>query len=487
MAQVCLIYPRDINLNFFPLGIGYIASSLIKDDHEVMLLDIAEDDLPILNKLKEHNPDIVGISITTPQLKLAEMVIKHIKKILPGVPIVAGGIHPSYFKEAFMEEFDIDYVVYGEGEVTMCELCGCVMKGPGDLSRINGLIFRDISGKITVNPPRELIEDLNGIPFPARGLVNYETYLQPPGIIRGIWTNRCANITTSRGCPGRCTYCGVNYLCGNSYRRRSVDNVLEEVDLMVSQYSIDGLYFMDDTFLMGTKWIEEFCEKYILRKYDLKWSCYGRVDTVNESILGAIKRAGCVQVEYGIESCSERVLKSIKKKTNFEQTTRAVKMTKNNRMRALGSFIFGFADDTEEDLTETITLATKIDLDFMTCFFATPYPGSELYEQAVKEDRILERDMSKWYVRNSNIWKVKLEEKTIACYRNKFLKSYRYRNLLFFIKNPIFLLKLSVFMLKNFKALVKSVARTIQERCLDDFGYYFYIYLSENLKNRNKI
>ena len=289
MAKVCLIYPRDINLNFFPLGIGYVASSLSQKGHDVTLLDITEDDLPVLDRLADNRPDIVALSITTPQLKMAAAVLEHVRRIVPGVPLAAGGIHPSYFKETFLDDFNIDYVIYGEGEETMCELCDAIGKTSSYISRVNGLVFRDENGKIVINPPRKLIGDLNIIPFPAREMVNYGTYLTPPGIIRGLWTERCGNITTSRGCPGRCTYCGVNYLYGNTYRRRTVDNVLEEIDLLVSRYNIDGLYFMDDTFLMGTQWIEEFAVKFSARKYNLKWSCYGRVDTVNEKILRAIK------------------------------------------------------------------------------------------------------------------------------------------------------------------------------------------------------
>ena len=487
MAKVCLVYPRDINLNFFPLGIGYVASYLMSKGHDVVLLDMTKSDIHLLDKLKDTKPDIIGISITTPQLNISDTIVKRVKELIPSVPIVAGGIHPSYFKDRFLDKFSADYVIYGEGEETMRELCDFIDKKSEDLTRINGLIFKDKNRKTVINPPRELIKDLNTIPFPARELVNFDTYLRPPGIIRGIWTNRCANITTSRGCPGSCTYCGVNYLYGNSYRRRSVDNVLEEIDLLVSKYDIDGLYFMDDTFLMGNKWIEEFSEKFTARKYNLKWSCYGRVDTVNENIIKAVKKAGCIQIEYGIESCSERVLKCVKKRTSFKQIANAVKITKENHIRALGSFIFGFPEDSEEDLAETIKLSSGIGLDFVTGFFATPYPGSDLYEQAIKEKRILEHDMSKWYVRNSNIWKVNLDDKIIVDYRNKFLKSYRYRNILFFIKNPNFLLKLLFFMLKNYKALFKSIIRTIRERSFDDFGYYFYIYLSEHLKNRNKI
>ena len=487
MANVCLIYHRDININFFPLGIGYIASYLVKNNHTVTLLDIAEDDINLLNKLKERKPDIIGISITTPQLKLAGTVIDNLRKIIPDVPIVAGGIHPSYFKEKFLKDYNIEYVVYGEGEITMNELCNSLKTGLKDMSGIDGLIYRDMTGRIMVNHPRELIKDLDTLPFPARDLVNYQTYLQPPGLIRGLWTDRCTNIMTSRGCPGRCTYCGANYLWKNIFRRRTVNNVLEEIDLLVEKYNIDGLHFLDDTFLMNTKWIEELAEKFIEKKYDFKWACFGRVDTVNDKILKAIRRAGCTQVSYGFESCSENVLKRIRKKTDVKQMTDAVKMTKDLDMSVFGSFMFGFPEDTEEDLQKTISISSKMDIDFVTCYFTTPYPASELYEQAISENRIINKDMSNWYLRNHDIWKVDLPENTLMHYRNKFLKANRLKNISFFLKNPVFLCKLLFFMLKNYNALCKAVGKSIKERCFDDFGYYFYTYMSNNTKNRNRI
>lgn len=486
MANVCLIYPRDINLNFFPLGIGYIASYLRDNKHKVRLLDISEPDINLLLKLKSDRPDVIGISITTPQLRLSSVIVKLIRETLPGVPIVAGGIHPSFFKDRFMADLDVDYVIYGEGEVTMNELCDAI-SSHGDLSRIDGLIYRSVNGTVVVNPPRKLIADLNILSFPARDLVNYNTYLQPPGLVRGVWTNRCGNIITGRGCPGRCTYCGANYLWGNAYRRRTVDNVLQEIDLLVEKYDIDGLYLTDDTFLMNTKWIEEFTEKFIARKFGFKWACYGRVDTVNQEILTAIKKAGCVQVEYGIESCSKRVLNKIKKNTDVEKIISSVNMTRNSGLRALGSFIFGFPEDDVEDLKASINISSSINLDFVTCYFATPFPGSELYDQAVLEGRILEKDMSRWYVRNNNIMKINLDTKTLNDYRNSFLKKYRYKNILFFLKNPLFLLKLCLFALKNYRALYKSLKQSVQSGCFDDAGYYFYTYISNNMKNRNYI
>lgn len=487
MAKVCLIYPRDINLNFFPLGLGYIASFLKQKGHNVVFLDLSEKDLHLLENPKVFKADIAGISITTPQLGMSEKIIKILKKLNAKLPIVAGGIHPSFFKEKFLEDYkDVDYVAYGEGEVTMNELCDFWDGKIKDINLIDGLIFRS-GKKIIANKPREMISDLNFLPMPARELVNYETYLQPPGLIRGIWTARSANITTSRGCPGRCTYCGVNYIFNRSYRRRTVDNVIAEIDFLVKEYKIDGLYFMDDTFLMNTEWIEEFSEKFIAKKYDIIWSCYGRVDTVNERILKAIKKAGCVQVEYGIESGSRGVLKRIQKNTDIERIKKAVKMTKENKLRALGSFIFGFVEDTESDLQESIDLARELNLDFSAAFFATPYPASEIYEQAVAEDRIIEKDLSKWYVRNNNIWKVNLDSEVIAKYRNKFLKETRFNNFTFFLKSPKLLINLIFFIIKNYDAFYKAIVQSLKIRSFDDLGYYFYTYLSKDLEARNKI
>jgi len=485
MANVCLIYPRDINLNFFPLGIGYIAAFLKQQGHNVTFLDMTESNLELLNKSKVKHADIVGISITTVQLGLAEKIVDLLKKNNHQVKIVAGGIHPSYFKEEFLKNnHNIDFVIYGEGEITMNELCCAMDQKQEDFSGISGLIYRR-GEDIMINPPRDLIFDLNLLPFPARELVNYKTYLQPPGLIRGVWTVRTANITTSRGCPGRCTFCGVNYLFDKRYRRRTVDNTLAEVDFLVSQYNIDSIYFMDDTFLMNTEWIEEFCRKLSERNYCLKWSCYGRVDTVNEKIIQAIKKAGCVQVEYGIESGSIPVLKQIKKNIEVDKIKRAIKLTKENNIRALGSFIFGFPDDNVENLMDSINLAGQLNLDFSTCYFATPYPASELYEQAVRENRIVEHDLSKWYVRNNKIWKVNLDSAILQIFRNKFLRKVRFKNTLFFFKNPGFLFNLILFAFKNFDAIYKSIIDSIKFHSFDDLGYYFYVHLSKGQEERN--
>ncbi|MFH1744869.1 MAG: radical SAM protein [bacterium] len=486
MAKVCLIYPRDINLNFFPLGLGYIASFLKEKGHEVIFLDLSKRDLNLLDNPKIFGADLVGISITTPQLGMSEKIINILKAKNPKLPIVVGGIHPSFFMGQFIKDYNVDYVVYGEGEVTMRELCDAVDNNFSGIENIRGMVFKK-NGEIITNPPRELIPDLNSLPFPARELVNYKTYLKPPGLIRGLWTERSANITTSRGCPGRCTYCGVNYIFNKTYRRRSVDNVISEIDFLIKEYNLDGLYFMDDTFLMNTEWIEEFSEKFIKKKYNIIWSCYGRVDTVNERILKAVKKAGCVQVEYGIETGSKKVLERIKKNTDVEKIKKAIKMTKENGLRALGSFIFGFAEDTEEDLKDSINLAREIKLNFSTAFFATPYPASEIYKQAVEENRIIEKDLSKWYMRTNNIWKVNLDSKIIADYRNKFLKEARFNNLIFFLKSPKLLFNLIFFAIKNLDAIYKAIKQSMRDRSFDDLGYYFYTYLSEDLENRNKI
>ncbi|MBI4709155.1 MAG: B12-binding domain-containing radical SAM protein [Candidatus Portnoybacteria bacterium] len=211
MANVCLIYPRDTNLNFFPLGLGYVASFLKKNGHNVIFLDLTESDLSILQDERLRKVDIFGLSITTLQLKISEKIINILKQRYPEKPIMVGGIHPSFFKDKFFDEYNIDFIVYGEGEMTANELCCAIDKGVEDFSSIDGLVFKK-DDQIIINKPRALIENLDDLPFPSRELVNYETYLQPPGLIRGIWTRRSANITTSRGCPGRCTYCGVNYI-----------------------------------------------------------------------------------------------------------------------------------------------------------------------------------------------------------------------------------------------------------------------------------
>jgi anaerobic magnesium-protoporphyrin IX monomethyl ester cyclase len=486
MAKVCLIYPRDLNMHFFPIGLGYVAAYLKEQGHQVIFLDISKNDLHLLHHPQIVHCDLVGLSMTTPQLGLAKKVITILKEARKDLPIVAGGVHPSFFKGQLIQDLNIDYVIYGEGELTLNELVNALQQNKDHLSSINGLVFRE-GKEIITNPPREVIPDLDRLPFPARDLVNFRSYLQPPGLIRGIWTNRSTNMTTSRGCPGRCTYCGGNFIFNRKYRRRTVDNVLEEIDLLVKDYQVDGISFQDDTFLMNTQWIEEFSEKFISRQYGIKWSCFGRVDTVNEKIIKAIKKAGCVQIEYGIETGSERVLKEIKKNTNLEQIRKAIRMTKEHGIRAFGCFMFGFTDDTEEDLQKTIDLVGQLKLDFAACYYTIPFPGSELYDRAVKENRILEPDMSKWYIRVDNIWKVNLDSSTIIKYKKEFFKKVRYNNLMFFLKRPVFMLRLIFLFIRNIKATMQSIFQSIKYHSFDDFGYYFYAFQSKGMKDRNKI
>jgi len=484
MAKVSLIYPRDMNLNFFPLGVGYIASFLKNSGHSVKLLDVREEEISQLSILKGDPPDIVGFSITTPQVPVASKMIEYVRKLLPSTYIVVGNIHPAYFKETYMRESNVDFIVLGEGEVTMCELCDAI-DGKKHFSEIRDLIYCK-DGKVIVNPPRPLIDDLDALPFPFREGVNYETYLQPPGLIRGLYTRRCANLTTSRGCPGQCNYCGVNFLFEKKYRRRSVENVLAEIDELVDRYKIDSIYFMDDTFLMNSRWILDFCEKLQNHPYRLVWSCYGRVDTVKKEMLLAAKKAGCVQVEYGIESCSNKTLKRMGKHVRVDQIKDTIQMTKDAGLRALGSFMVGFPEENEEDILDSMRCSSGLALDFVTCYFTTPYPGSDLYEQAIQEHRIIESDFSKWYVRNTNIWRVNLSIGTLEQYRAKFLKQHRLRNISFFLKKPIYVMNILMLFLRNIKAIYQASKDSFRTRSWDDFGFYFYVYMTSGQGGRNR-
>lgn len=473
--KICLIYPRTINLDFFPLGIGYIAGVLEEKGHEVYLFDATRED-NFTDTLKGIRPGLIGISVTTPAAGLTNYFINNIKNILPHTPIVCGGIHPSVFKEQFLKEMGIDFVIYGEGENTISELCEKLQNPDGDISAIQGLIYRR-NGSVYKNQPRALISDLDTIAFPARHKVNFKRYLCPPGVIRGVWLERSTNIMTSRGCYGECVYCSSNYLFERKIRRRSVDNVIKEIELLANNYNIDGLFIMDDTFLINKKWIFEFVEKLKTKKFKIKWTCYGRVDSVSEDMLKAIKEAGCIQVEFGVESCSNRILTEIKKGTNVDQIRNAFEIARKSKLRTLGNFMIGFPTETVEEIEETINISKAINPDFATCYYATPYPGSEFYEYSVKENLILERDFSKWYVRDSNIWKSDIPWDKLQYLRRKFLRNFRRKNIYFFIRNYRYLFKLLLLLLKNPYALYLALRDSlIRYRCIDDFLYSFMSY-----------
>ena len=316
-----------------------------------------------------------------------------------------------------LKEESIDFVIRGEGEETLNEL----ISGK-EIAKISGLSYK-IGNKIIHNQSRPVVQDMDTLPIPAYHLLPIKKYFPAKGSYKRL---PAMGMMTSRGCPGRCTFCMGNYL-GDKIRVRSAEKIFEEILLLHNKYGIKEISFYDDTFTTRKENVKKLCEKIISEKLDISWSCFARVDFVDEDLLKIMKLAGCHQIMYGVESGDEEILKNIHKKISFEKVEKIVKITKKLGIEVRAAFMFGNPGETIETMQKTIDYAIKLKPDVVIFNITTPYPGTEMFKWA-KEKGILitenwnEYDLSKPIM---NLPTVKPED--VIKYYNKAYKDFYIR------------------------------------------------------------
>lgn len=400
---------RRVGAVYFPIGLGYLASVLGKAGYEVKIyngevprdkqeyegirykggdfsyiMSTHQDYLRNLKdenffvwqqfkkSLEEFNPDLVGVSVRTPMLSSALKINRLVKEWNKDCPIVWGGSHPTIMPEEITSLPEVDFLVYGEGEESLLDLIK-TLEGRRDFSRINGIYYKLSSGQVIKNPPREYIENLDDLPFPARHLVFEEDFYLPSGF---------SDLMGSRGCPFFCTYCSAHSLWGRNVRYRSVANIIEEIRLLRNKYQCDDLRFMDDNLTLNRSWIEDLCRSLIKEGIDVKWTCLTRVNLVDENLIRLMKKAGCYGIHVGVESGSPRILKMMKKNITLEDVLRGDKLFSKYGIDWTAFFITGFPHETKEDLIATANFMKKINPYRIVLSNFTPYPGTEDYEWA---------------------------------------------------------------------------------------------------------
>jgi radical SAM superfamily enzyme YgiQ (UPF0313 family) len=352
---------------FPPLGMTYVAAMLRENNIPVRILDPIPQGYTFDAALDvAHNFDVIIITLAASN---AHGSYRFFSRLRDKVRIFMG-THATALSDYILQKGYCDIIIRGEPEYTTLE----TIRNLSNLDGVLGISYRK-DGQIISNPDRPQIEDLDALPFPARDLVDNSLYR-----IVSFPNKPIAMVLTSRGCPFECTFCATHLFYKRKRSLRSPENVVTEVEEIVNTYGIDCIFFIDDTFAMGEKRVMRICQLLQEKKLQIEWICLGRVDTVTEPMLRAMKTAGCKEIIYGIESASPIVLEKTKKKITLEQMEFAVKTTTELGIRVSLFFMFGNPGDTLESIRETSRLARKLNPNFASFNIATPDPGTPLFE-----------------------------------------------------------------------------------------------------------
>jgi radical SAM superfamily enzyme YgiQ (UPF0313 family) len=376
-----------------PLNLAYLASYLRskRPDIEIKVLDcealgLHYQDIEV--KIRDINPDIVGITTPTPAFTQVLEICRIIKSISLKIIVVVGGPHPTALPHDTTAEPNIDISVVFEGEVTFAEVVEAIDKKM-PLDKIQGIVFKDKQKNIIHTALRPLIQDLDSLPFPARDLFPIERYFSPP--TKRISDKKSGNMITSRGCCYQCTYCMASFMWQRKVRLRSIKNVVDEIEECLNKFDIGEFNFHDELFTISKGRTIEFCREVLKRNLDIAWVCMVRVDYVDKETLDWMKRAGCKKIMFGFESGSQMILDLMKKRVALEKAEEAVRLVKRAGIQTAGNFMLGNIGETEETMRQSIDLAKKLNTDTMAFFVASPYPGTEFY-QIAKENGYFRKD-----------------------------------------------------------------------------------------------
>ena len=405
-----------------PVGLAYIAAVLQQNGIEVKIVDAKSLNIPpvvVAERVEEEEPELVGVTVFTSNLKGALETCREIKEHCPYTNIVVGGPHIHPLHREVIERDYIDFCVRGEGEITMLELAKAISSG-ADLKQVTGITFKD-GEDIIVTPDRPFISDLDTLPFPARDLLPNHIYRAAIGQSWG----KFAAVSASRGCPFHCNFCQVPRFWPVQ-RRRSVGNILDELEDIAGIYKIKNVRFTDETLPLNKKWITALCQGMAERGLNKKiaWSCDNRVDTINEDILAEMAMANCQVIFYGIEFGNQRILDFAGKGTTIAQICEVIEMTKKAGITPTGNFMIGYPTETRETIQDTIALAVGLDLDFASISIVTPFPGTELYDYCQENDLLRTNNWEEYSYFHPGEGIIKLDGLTSGELVNLYQKAY---------------------------------------------------------------
>ena len=360
-----------------PLALLYIATYVLKNsDHQIKVLDcppLRLDLDDVMEEVRNYGPDVVGITVWTDFWYSAYTITAMIKKKWDNIFVVLGGPHINIFMAQALQSSSADAIIAGDGEYPMLELLNQLEQGRRRESSLPSILMRD---ELTHKEPVAHIEKcLDDLPIPDRTLLDLTHY---SSLI--THNSHVTTMITSRGCPHRCTFCKMTY---QNVVCRSAESVIDEFKV-INKLGIKEVEIYDDTFTWSKKRVIDICKGLIENDINITWAVRDRVSNSDIDCLHWMRKAGCNRIHYGIESGSESILKGTKKGITIKQARNAISIAKAEKFTVLSYFMMGFPGETRDDVLSSIRLAVELDTDYCEFAITIPYPGTALYEDALK-------------------------------------------------------------------------------------------------------
>lgn len=367
--KILLIYPycleerlHEEDVHVVPMGLYYIGALLKAHGYDVDVLNLQglkEEPERVRSLLAEKKPDIIGFSILNANRWGGVDIARLAKALDPGVTTVFGGVTPTFLWRHFLTHFpEIDYIVVGEGEFPFLNLVRALETAEPDLATVEGLAWRH-GRQLVCNPGASPIRDLDRLPQPARYF-------------------RFQHVALTRGCPGNCTFCGSPLFWGRRVRFHSTGYFVDQLEMLYRR-GVTFFYFCDDTFMVSAKRVIAVCREIIRRKLPISWAAISRVDLVKDEVLSWMRRAGCTQISYGVESGSPEIRRKLNKPLATAQIQRAFNLTLRYGLFSRAYFIYGCPGESDRTISQTLELIAAIKPLSVIFYILDVFPGTALY------------------------------------------------------------------------------------------------------------
>ncbi|MFC2071650.1 B12-binding domain-containing radical SAM protein [Chloroflexota bacterium] len=386
MNVLLIAYDNGSYIHKFPIGLAYVASALRNAGHDVVIYHQDKFHYPeshLVDYLTKNHFDAVGLGIIGGYYQYQKLLkISEAINSVPNRPLyILGGHGPAPEPEYFLKKTSADVIVIGEGDMTIVNLLDA-FENKRSLSSVNGIAYLD-GGRLVLTKPQKVIKDLDSLPYPAWDLfpMDYYSLIRLPHIENH---EKAFPVLSGRGCVFRCNFC---YRMDKGFRPRALESIVEEIQILKKDYGISYIEFFDELLMSSAKRTIMLCEAFIKAGLNIKWSCNGRLNFARPEVLKIMKKAGCVFINYGIESMDNDMLRVMNKNLTTDQIIKGIEATLAEGISPGFNIIFGNIGETPEILQKGVEFLLKYDdhSQLRTIRPVTPYPGCDLYYYAIEK------------------------------------------------------------------------------------------------------